>query len=146
MILLHHLKVMNGQERNRSVLLLDTCSLLWLVSQQTSLSLAAKNAIMKNSDSLFISAISVFEIGIKYKKGLLIFPMSIESWLQQVMELHGITVLSIDHEIALQATQLPELHRDPADRIIIATAINQQLSIITPDQHIRAYTQVNTIW
>ena len=54
--------------------------------------------------------------------------------------------LPIDCEVAIRATQLPNLHRDPADRIIIATAMVHQLKIITPDQHIQAYPEIETVW
>jgi PIN domain nuclease of toxin-antitoxin system len=128
------------------MLLLDTCSLLWLVSQQESLSIQAKNAIQKQAGSIFISAVSAFEIGIKCIKKQLILPMSADLWFQQVLELHGIEVLSIDYKIALRSTQLPELHRDPADRMIIATALTHHLSIVTPDSHIKRYPDVITIW
>lgn len=128
------------------MLLLDTCALLWLVGQQQSLSAAAKNAISKANGSIFISAISAFEIGVQQNKGLLMLPMPPENWFEQVIRLHGIDVLSIDYQTALHATQLPDLHRDPADRIIIATAIRHQLSIITPDKHIKSYPEAKIIW
>jgi PIN domain nuclease of toxin-antitoxin system len=128
------------------LLLLDTCVLLWLVGQQQSLSVKAKEVIAKNSNAIFISAISAFEIGVKYNKGLLSLPMPVEQWFTQALELHGIVSLSVDCEIALKATLLPDLHRDPADRIIVATALTHQLNILTPDQHIKTYPQVKTIW
>ena len=128
------------------MLLLDTCTLLWLVGQQQHLSEQAKAALTKSSGSLFISAISAFEIGVKSQKGLLTLPMPVATWLRQAMELHGIDYLAVDCEVAIRATQLPNLHRDPADRIIIATAMVHQLKIITPDQHIQAYPEIETVW
>ncbi len=62
------------------------------------------------------------------------------------MELHGIDLLSVDCDVLLSATQLPNLHRDPADRIIVATAMIHQLKIITPDRHIKAYPEIETVW
>lgn len=128
------------------MLLLDTCTLLWLVGQQKSLGSQAKKLISKYSDAIFISAISGFEIGIKQQKGLLTLPMPAEQWLEGACEAHGIIPLSMDLKIAVKATQLPPVHCDPADRIIIATAIVHQLQILTPDEHIRAYQQIKTAW
>jgi PIN domain nuclease of toxin-antitoxin system len=128
------------------LLLLDTCALLWLAGQQESLSKKAKNLIDTYSDALFISVISAFEIGIKQQKGLLILPIPADRWLEEVCEAHGVIPLSIDLNIAVQATQLPLIHRDPADRMIISTAIAHHLTILTPDQHIMAYSQIKTAW
>jgi PIN domain nuclease of toxin-antitoxin system len=128
------------------MLLLDTCTILWLAGQQTSLSHQAKKLINKHRDALFMSVISGFEIGIKQQKGLLTLPMRAPEWIKEVCECHGIIPLSMDLKIAVEATQLPLLHRDPADRIIIATAILQHLSILTPDKHIDAYKEIKTIW
>jgi PIN domain nuclease of toxin-antitoxin system len=128
------------------MLLLDTCALLWLVGQQESLSKQARNLIAKHSDALFISVISAFEIGVKQQKGLLILPLPADLWMEKVCEAHGIMPLSIDLNIAVQATQLPLIHRDPADRIIVSTAITHHLTVLTPDQHIMAYSQIKTAW
>lgn len=128
------------------MLLLDTCTFLWLVGQQKSLSKHAKKLISKYSDALFISVISAFEIGVKQQKGLLTLPMAAEQWLEQATEAHGIIPLSIDMKVAIRSTQLSHLHRDPADRIIIATAINHDLTILTPDEHIGKYQDIKTEW
>jgi PIN domain nuclease of toxin-antitoxin system len=128
------------------LLLLDTCAFLWLVGQQQHLSETAKLILSKNSGSLFISAISAFEIGLKTQKGLLDLPMPVILWWRKATELHGINALSIDCDVAICATQLSNLHRDPADRIIIATAMVHKLKIITPDRHIKSYSDIETVW
>jgi PIN domain nuclease of toxin-antitoxin system len=128
------------------MLLLDTCTFLWLVGQQESLSTQAKKLITKYSNALFISVISAFEIGVKQQKGLLTLPMPAEQWLEQATEAHGIIPLSIDIKVAIQSTQLTRVHRDPADRLIIATALTHDLTILTPDEHISAYSEVKTLW
>jgi PIN domain nuclease of toxin-antitoxin system len=137
--------MMNGQKVD-NMLLLDTCTLLWLVGQQKSLSKHAKKLISKYNNALFISVISAFEIGVKQQKGLLTLPMAAEQWLKQATEAHGIISLSIDLKIAIRSTQLPHLHRDPTDRIIIATAVTHDLTILTPDGHISAYHDTKTVW
>src|SRR5262245_906729 len=99
------------------MLLLDTCTLLWLVGEQKQLSVKAKDAIGSNAGKLFASSISAFEIGVKFQKKLLFLPKAPEEWFTQCMDLHGLTEIPVNHRIALQATQLPIHHKDPADRI-----------------------------
>ena len=128
------------------MILLDTCTLLWLTAKQDQLTTNARNAIGSHANSLFISAISAFEIATKVNKNLLELPLPPQEWLNQAIHLHGLTELPIDSEIALYSTQLPAIHKDPADRIIIATAHKYHLYILTPDQHISAYPQTKIIW
>lgn len=127
------------------MILLDTCALLWLVDNQTALSAQAKKAIEKSAGNIYISAISAFEISIKYNKGLLSLPLNPMEWFQKALNWHGITELSINSDIAIQSASLPEIHNDPADRMIIATAIKNHLSVITPDLHIAHYLEKTTL-
>lgn len=68
------------------MLLLDTCTLLWLVAKQKELSAIARQAICDNKENLFISAILVFELGIKVNKKLLKFPLPLTEWLQSAID------------------------------------------------------------
>ncbi len=126
------------------MLLLDTCALIWLVDGQEHLTNKAKKAIENNANNLYISAISAFEISLKYNKGLLGLPLPPLQWFRQALQWHNIVELPVDSLIAVQSTALPKIHHDPADRIIIATAIENQMTILTADKHISSYcTQVN---
>lgn len=71
------------------MILLDTCAFLWLVSQQDMLSKRAFELIEKNSDNLFISSISAFEIGIKHRKGRILLPQEPEKGIPQALSFHG---------------------------------------------------------
>lgn len=128
------------------MLLLDTCSLLWLVATDDQLSRTAKEKIQNNHNGLYISAISFFEIGIKVNKKLLHLPLAPKEWFEQVLQLHDLIELPITGQIALLATTLPAVHRDPADRMIVATAMQHKLAIITPDHQIHSYPGVQCIW
>lgn len=128
------------------MLLLDTCSLLWLTSDQERLSQNAILSIQKNTGSIFVSAMSAFEIGIKCQKKKLTLPLSITEWFSKAVELHGLIELPITAKIAMFSTQLPKLHDDPVDRLLVATAIVHKLSLLTPDRHIRQYDSVQVIW
>jgi len=128
------------------MLLIDTCVLLWLASDQKKLSKAAKEAIANSSGSLFISAISAFEIGIKSLKGKIELPIKAEKWYNKIIDFHGIQEIEINNAIAFRSTQLPRLHNDPCDRFIIATSLLHSMPIITSDKHISQYKEAKIIW
>ena len=120
-------------------MLLDTCTLLWLVSDQGRLSQRALSLIEANAGSLFVSAITGFEITIKHRKGGLTLPLPPRDWLEEALDHHGISDIPIDWRLAEASVTLPLLHRDPADRLIVATARAAGLTILTPDPLIAAY-------
>lgn len=128
------------------MILLDTCALLWLVDKQENLSPVAKQKIKQHAPHIYVSSISSLEIALKYKKKLLKLPAVPEKWFSEVLKLHGIIEIPIDHCIATTSAGLPDHHNDPFDRLIIATAITNKLSIITCDKHIACYKEVKIIW
>jgi len=127
-------------------MLLDTCTLLWLVSNSDHLSSAARAAIQDHRGRLFVSAISAFEIGIKARKRKLSLPQPVDRWFSAAVKFHGLRELVIDGAIASRSTLLPPLHADPSDRLIIATSQIHHLTILTPDHLIKTYPDVRTLW
>ncbi|MBC8126730.1 MAG: type II toxin-antitoxin system VapC family toxin [Gloeobacteraceae cyanobacterium ES-bin-144] len=128
------------------MILLDTCTLLWLVLDQSGLSSRAKQKIQEQAGSLHVSAISAFEIGQKASSGKLKLKLKPVAWFPRACELHGLQVLSLTAESALAASALPALHKDPFDRLLIATAITSGLTILTPDEKIRQYPKLKCFW
>ncbi|MBF0546840.1 MAG: type II toxin-antitoxin system VapC family toxin [Candidatus Riflebacteria bacterium] len=128
------------------MLLLDTCALLWLASDQKKLSLTAKNEIIKNAQELFVSAISAFEIAVKSRSGKLRLPLLPLDWFSEALDFHGIREIPVTSSIAVFSVQLPLLHNDPCDRIIIATAQLKSMKIVTSDKLISDYNQASVIW
>ncbi len=128
------------------MLLLDSCTLLWLVDQQTRLSSTAVLLLRQNAGDLYVLAISAFEISQKHMAGRLRLPSVPEVWFLRAVQVHGLSELPVTSEIAIRATQLPPLHKDPADRILIATAQSRGLDILTPDRLISAYPGVRVRW
>ena len=102
-------------------------------------------AISKNAGKIFLSSISAFEIGLKWKKGLLLLPLPAHEWFALALASHGIIEIPVNSKVALRAIALPDLHNDPADRILIATAMENDLTLVTPDKHIQAYP-VPVLW
>ncbi|MBN2495181.1 MAG: type II toxin-antitoxin system VapC family toxin [Deltaproteobacteria bacterium] len=128
------------------VLLLDTCTLIWLTSDQQSLSSRARACIQEHAGALHASSMSAFEIGIKHRKGTLRLALEPGAWFTAAMDLHGIREIPVDAGIAARSTALPDLHSDPIDRILIATAEEHGLTVVTPDRLIAQYGLVDVLW
>jgi PIN domain nuclease of toxin-antitoxin system len=133
------------------VIVLDTHILLWWVNGGAELSKAAKRAINQErkakDGSLFISAISVWEIAMLVQRERLVLGTDIEAWLHTVAQLKEVSFVPVDNMIAMKSNALPEpFHKDPADRIIVATARELSSPLVTADERIRGYAHVKTIW
>ena len=121
-----------------SKMLLDTCALLWLAHQPEKLSNSLLDRI--NAEPvIYISSITGFEIGIKYKSGKLELPAPPKTWLETVLKHHDISVIEINLEISIRAAELPPIHKDPCDRFIIATAQLKRLPVVTGDERFAPY-------
>jgi PIN domain nuclease of toxin-antitoxin system len=130
----------------KPMILLDTCTLLWLAIDQSGLSPRAIQRIEEQADGLHVSAISAFEIGQKAASGKLKLKLKPAAWFPRACELHGLKVLPLTAEAALTASSLPALHKDPFDRLLIAKAITSGLTILTPDEKIRQYPKLKCFW
>ena len=128
------------------MLLLDTCTLLWLVGDPARLSSQATDLIRQRADSLFISAISAFEIAVKHRRGGLRLPMDPQEWIAAALKHHGVNELPVTCRIAALSASLPAHHNDPCDRMIVATAMTEDLTILSPDHLIRRYEGVRVEW
>lgn len=126
-------------------LLLDTCTFIWFVADAPELSKKARAAILDQSNSVYLSAISGWEIGRKYAQGHLQLPARPEFLIPEVRTNSGILSLPLSEEDALSAEKLPLNHRDPFDRMIIAQALMQGMTIVTPDPEFGKYP-VRLLW
>lgn len=127
-------------------MLLDTGTLLWMAADQSKLSNTAKEVITSHSKNLFISSISAFEIAVKHRKGALELPLPPREWVPAVLRHHGVSEIPVDSSIAVRACELPPLHRDPCDRLIIATVQLLGVEVLTPDHLIKQYPDVIVRW
>jgi PIN domain nuclease of toxin-antitoxin system len=126
--------------------LLDTCALLWYTLDDEKLSDKAKLAceqIPKAGGS--VSAISIWEIGLKIKNGKLDINTNIEDFVYRLRKMGSIEIIPVDETIWIKNLTLDWSHRDPADRTIVATAILKNLPIITSDKIISSFYD-NVIW
>ena len=125
-------------------ILLDTHIFLWFISGDTQLSKDVRDAIRDPDNEVYLSAISVWEILVKYQLGKLPLPEHPETYLPKQRDLHQILSLALDESSVAQLAKLPPLHRDPFDRMIVCQALQNDLTIATVDAAVRAYP-VSTI-
>ena len=112
--------------------LLDTCALIWLGMGGGDLSADAKRRIGVAS-SLHYSSISAWEVARLQKEGKVAIPTDPAEFLADLADMYGLSAIPPDDEIMLRAALLPDFHKDPADRIIIATALANGMAIVTAD-------------
>jgi len=116
-------------------LLLDTHVLIWVLENNPTLSSDARDAIVDGNNLVFVSSASAWEISIKKAMGKLESPDN----LVEEIKLHRFTPLNMDFEHARLAGTLPIIHKDPFDRMLIAQALIEKLTLVTRDDHISRY-------
>jgi PIN domain nuclease of toxin-antitoxin system len=125
--------------------LLDTCTFLWVVGGAPDLSPRAREAFVDASNEVFLSAVSAWEVAVKHRLGKLPLPEAPDEFVPAQRVAHGIEPLPVDEESALHVAKLPDLHRDPFDRMLVAQALVGGLVVLTPDRAIRQYP-VRALW
>src|SRR5271169_4349911 len=127
------------------LLLLDTHCWLWaqlgLIEKLSRPDLAAiRNA--ESEGNLRISVISIWELAMLEKRGRVALPMSVRMWVEQAFSKPGIAVAPLTPEIAIESVHLPgELHADPADRMLVATARLLGATLLTKDAQLIQYSR-----
>jgi len=120
-------------------LLLDTHAFLWWISDDPRLSSRASAIIKDGNNKLFLSAASGWEIAIKVRLGRLTLPEPLETFVPEQMALNAIEGLPIQMSHALHVYTLPDHHRDPFDRMLVAQAQLENLPILSADPQISLY-------
>jgi PIN domain nuclease of toxin-antitoxin system len=120
--------------------LLDTHIFLWYISGDSQLQDATRDAISDTENDVYLSVISVWESLIKYQIGKLPLPQLPEQYLPEQRERHLISSLPLDEGSVAKLVTLPPIHRDPFDRMLICQAMEHDLTIVTVDDAICAYT------
>ena len=131
------------------MIVLDTHAWVWFISNPELLSKRAKRYLdtAVEEKAIMISSISVWEVALLIAKKRLILTLELNDWIAKSEMLPFFKFIPVDNSVAIKSVNLPQpLHRDPADRIIIATAISLGAPIVTKDEKILNYPHVQTIW
>jgi PIN domain nuclease of toxin-antitoxin system len=131
------------------LILLDTHALVWWATGARELSAKARRAIQAEAGrrGVSASAISLFEIATAARRDRLRFSMPAEQWLADLVLLPELTIEPVNAAIAQLAGSFDDnMPGDPADRMIVATAMQLQARLVTADDRLRRVRQVETVW
>lgn len=126
-------------------LLLDTNAFLWWVADDPRLPERARAAIGNGGNEVYFSAASAWEIAIKSSLGRVEVPQPLGEFMTDQLRTNAFEILPIHIRHALAVSTLPDVHRDPFDRMLVAQAMQEQMSIVSGDEHVHAYG-VETVW
>jgi PIN domain nuclease of toxin-antitoxin system len=121
-------------------LLLDTHVLLWSATSPDRLAPAARAALEDGANEVFVSIVSAWEIAMKQSLGKLDLARPAEQWLPDVLKRTGFEVAELGLLAALRVRALPWHHRDPFDRLLVAHALEEGMTIVTHDDALAAYS------
>ena len=124
--------------------LLDTHTAIWALEDKSKLSGAARAVIDDVSNCLCVSIVSAWEIAIKVSVGKLTIVGGTASFLEKMLR-NGVELLSIKSSHLERLEHLPFIHRDPFDRLIVATAKTESVVVITSDDNIQKY-DIQWVW
>lgn len=131
------------------MIVLDTHAWVWWAADPGRVSRRAQDLIQASlaEGSVCVSSISCWEVALLAKRGRLDLTMDVADWVARSEALPFVKFIPVDNHIALRSVSLPEpLHNDPADRIIVATALSLGATLVTMDRRLRRYRYVKTIW
>jgi PIN domain nuclease of toxin-antitoxin system len=132
------------------MLMLDTHTLIWWVNGSSQLSADCKQSLgttLGVPNSVLVSSISVWEIALLVRKGRLRLGASLDDWLGRLDRMPVLRFVPVDNLIARLSVELPgDFHPDPADRMIVATAMAHDVCLLTSDARILQYPHVKTLW
>ena len=124
--------------------LLDTHAFLWWADDNRRLSEAGRQAIGDAADA-FLSVASCWEVAIKVSRGRLTLPKPIDRFFPEQLGLNGFQLLQIDLDDVARVATLPFHHRDPFDRLLVAQALSEELTVVSADPVFRKYG-VKRVW
>jgi PIN domain nuclease of toxin-antitoxin system len=131
------------------VILLDTHALVWLVTEPRRLSRQATSAIRRayHQGGVGIASITLWELAVLFTRGRLRTNGTVEAAVQMIVDESRVVVFELDSAIAALAAQLPApIAKDPANRMIVATAVIQAIPLVTKDERISASGLCRTVW
>lgn len=132
------------------MILLDTHALVWWIAEPKRIPVKARRALdaaVKADEAIAVSSISAWEIAMLVARDRLRFTIDADTWLNRVEALPFLAFVPVDNRIAARSVHLEGFpHRDPADRLIVATALGLGATVVTADRRLRGYRPLVTLW
>ena len=128
------------------MILLDTHVIIWLASDPEELSAPAQKLIQRHGSTLHVSVVSAWEIALLEKRGKLKLPMKAEDYVERVIDFHNLIELPLARKIVHRAVQLPDIHNDPFDRILVAECLERNFTMISRDTILPQYSDLRIVW
>lgn len=131
------------------MIVLDTHALVWWVNDPQQLSDISRAAIeiARKDHAVYVSCISSWEIALLVQRNRLQLALDVRDWLARCEALPFVSFQPVTTAIAVESTRLPDFpHNDPADRIIVATALSLGARLVTKDEKIHQYRNVQSVW
>jgi PIN domain nuclease of toxin-antitoxin system len=125
--------------------LLDTHCWLWMQVSPERISTEVLEQLQNPENALYLSSASSWEIAIKWALGKLPLPEPPEDYVPRCLERQGVVGLPIQHRHALHTASLPPHHRDPFDRLLLAQAQLERLTLVTADETLAAYDGIDLL-
>ena len=128
------------------MIVLDTHAWLWWIGDERQFLSQKAIETIEFADEIGVSAISCLEVTLLVKKKRVILPVSLIQWFDLALQANHILLLPITPEIVVKIESFPDIHRDPMDHIIMATALYYDAPLISKDEDIHQYPDVSVIW
>ena len=131
------------------MLVLDTHAWIWWVNDPSLLSLPARQAIddAMATKAVYVSCISSWELALLVQRDRVLLSLDVRDWIARCEALPFLSFVPVTNAISVESVRLPDFpHADPADRIIVATALSMGAPLVTKDQKIHGYPHISSIW
>lgn len=126
-------------------MLLDTCTFLWLAEENSCVPARVLRTLERHEGPVYLSVVSMWEIAAKYSRGHLELGAAPSRWVPEVRARFNVESLGLSEGVAGIVEALPWHHKDPFDRMLIASAIGHGLVLVSPDEHMSKYP-IRTLW
>lgn len=126
------------------IIVLDTHIWIWFVTQEFEMFPSHWRELIETANQVGISPVSCYEVALAQQKGRLELPCNVDRWFEEALEPTGITLFPLTAEIAYKAVNLSPVHKDPFDRLIIATALAHKAKLASIDNLFSQYSELES--
>lgn len=126
--------------------LLDTHVWVWSQLEPERLGTSTQRILLDSANALYVSTVSTLEVARLASGGRILLQMTVQDWVRDSCRYLALQTLELSHAQAIESYALPgNFHKDPADRVLVATARLEQLTLLTADERILSYGDVKTL-